>query len=89
MSNKVIDYQIIAFWNEDGKRYFKVGKKIDNDKPLDTDNVEWKLDSKGKPVHADEYEDAYILCYGKPIERYEKEGKKKRGQRRNSSTQNS
>lgn len=83
MSNKVIDYRIIAFWNEDGKRYFKVGKKIDNDKPLDADNVEWKLNDNGRPVRVDEYEDAYVLCYGKTIKTDNQGEKKKHGKRRN------
>lgn len=57
-------YQLIAFWTDEGKRYFKIGKKIDKEKPLCDGNVEWKLDKNGRPIQidGDDYAQAEKLC---------------------------
>ena len=63
MANKAKNkYQIIAFYTDDGKRYFKIGKKIDEEKPLCDNNIEWKLDKNDHPVKTDDYDQALKLC---------------------------
>lgn len=54
-------YQIIALYNE-GKRFFRIGCKVDKEKPLDDDNVSWWLDKNGEPFKTDEYEEAVKIC---------------------------
>ena len=43
-------YKIIALYNDEGKRYYQIGKKKDDGQPLCTDNVEWWPDKSGKPM---------------------------------------
>ena len=57
--------EIVAFYTEEGKRYFQIGRKIDENKPWEKGNVEWKKDGKGHIIRLDEYFEAYELCFGK------------------------
>ena len=59
-------YQLIAFWTDEGKRYYQLGRKIDEDKPLADGNVEWKVDKHGKPIKFDDYYQT-VISSGKLI----------------------
>jgi len=49
-------YQIIARYTE-GVPKFWIGRKIDPDKPLNEENVEWKI-KDGVPLRYDQFRDA-------------------------------
>lgn len=73
-------YKVIALYTDEGKEYFQIGRKIEVDKPLCSDNVEWKLDKNNKPMRLDSFDLAVESCYGKDFLKRWKKGTLKKNE---------